>query len=172
MFVLIIGNEKYSDFQNNLTDAQDVPFAMHDALTFREYAIKTLGVEEDNLRIALNATAGEMNSAITWLTNKSKNAAASNLKPQIIFYYAGHGVPDKDTIPHLMPTDVTVNDLTLAVKLPDLYKKLSETNADRITVFLDACFSGGARNQNLYEGARAGIKLKPKEADVTNPHYS
>ncbi len=166
IYALIIGNEDYKKFQSNLSDAQNVPFAVHDALTFKEYALNTFGVTDDNLKIVLNATAGEMNSAITWLTEKVQNAVASNQNPQIIFYYAGHGVPDNDSVPYLMPVDVTVNDLSLAVKLPDLYLKLSNTKAQKITVFLDACFSGGARNQNLFEGARVGIRRTPKEGTI------
>jgi len=164
VYCLVVGNEKYSSKQNKLTVEQDVPFAMQDAKTFREYALKTIGVEDDNLKLVLNATAGEMNSAINWLVDKTKNAINSGNNASIIFYYAGHGMPDKDSIPYIIPTDVMASDLKLAINLPDLYKKLSNTGAKNITIFLDACFSGGARNQNLTEGARDGIKRTPKEA--------
>ncbi len=168
VFALVIGNENYSDRQQSLSQEQDVPYAMHDAKTFAQYAKNTMGVHDDNLRLTLNATAGEMQSSINWLINKTKNAVASGKKPEIILYYAGHGLPNKDSIPFIIPLDVSSGDLSLAVSLPDLYQELSDTKAEKITIFIDACFSGGARKQNLTQGARSGIKLKPKNEVTTN----
>ena len=42
-----------------------------------------------------------------------------------------------------------------------MYKTFSETNARWVTVFLDACFTGGARNVGLV--ASRGIKISPKQ---------
>jgi uncharacterized caspase-like protein len=45
--------------------------------------------------------------------------------------------------------------------LKELYSKLTQYPAARVTVILDACFSGGARNQGLV-AARA-VKVRPKD---------
>ncbi|MDZ7604763.1 MAG: hypothetical protein U5K79_04065 [Cyclobacteriaceae bacterium] len=50
------------------------------------------------------------------------------------------------------------------MKLEDVFTKLSENPCERVTVFLDACFSGGARNQGLV--AARGIRIKPKSPFV------
>ena len=50
-YALIIGNENYSRFQNNLQSDQDVPFAINDANTFKTFAIKIFGVKKENLFI-------------------------------------------------------------------------------------------------------------------------
>ena len=63
-----------------------------------------------------------------------------------------------------MPVDVSGNDLKYAIKLSDLYAKLSEHPTKKVTVFLDACFSGGARNDALV--AARGVKVRPKKEAI------
>ena len=43
-------------------------------------------------------------------------------------------------------------------------KDLNKFPSQKITVFIDACFSGGARNQGLI--AMKGVKIKPKEETI------
>ena len=52
------------------------------------------------------------------------------------------------------------SNLTYAIKLTDLYSKFSATKANRISIFLDACFTGGGRVAGLL--AARGVKIKPK----------
>ena len=79
-----------------------------------------------------------------------------------MFYYAGHGLPDESThTPYLIPVDVNGSNLFSAIKLSDLYKKFGETGGKRITIFLDACFSGGGRESGLLT-ARS-VKIKPSD---------
>jgi len=63
-----------------------------------------------------------------------------------------------------MPVDVDASNLYSAIKLKDLYAKLANSNAKRVTVFLDACFSGGARNMPLL--AARSAKVKPKNETI------
>ena len=49
--------------------------------------------------------------------------------------------------------------------MKDIYQKMGETGANKITVLLDACFSGGGRNQGLM--AARGVMIKPKKEAVT-----
>lgn len=158
-FALIIGNEDYSSYQTGLETEANVAFAVNDATAFREFAINILGIPKDNVIFITNARAIEMDNAIAKLNPIIK---ALNGKAEVFFYYAGHGFPDEKTKePYLVPVDVSGTNLRFAVKLKDLYASLSEHPSARITVFLDACFSGGAREQGLVS-ARA-VKVKPKE---------
>jgi len=158
-FAMIVGNEDYSSFQTDLHSEVDVDFAKLDANIFREYSIKTLGIPDDNIIYMENARAIEMQRALNKLSLIIKN---SNSKAKVYFYYAGHGFPDELTRePYIIPVDVNATDLQFAIKLKDVYAKLAEHPSEKITVFLDACFSGGARNQSLL--AARGIKVKPKE---------
>jgi len=93
--------------------------------------------------------------------NRTKIVKIEGEDAELIVYYAGHGYPDElNKIPYLIPVDVSASNLDRAIKLDDLYSSITSTNASKITVFLDACFTGGGRNMGLY--ASRGIKVVPK----------
>jgi uncharacterized caspase-like protein len=80
---------------------------------------------------------------------------------ELVFYYAGHGFPDEKTkIPYLIPVDVNSNNLSDAVSLKDLYTNFGNTGAAKVTVFLDACFSGGGREEGILSAR--GIRIVPE----------
>jgi hypothetical protein len=158
-YALIIGNEDYARYQRGLDTETNVEFARNDASIFKEYAIKTLGVDELNAHLLLDATTGEISQKIDLV---SKLASKSGAQAEIIFFYAGHGLPNEQTrTPYLIPVDVAGTNLNAAFKLDDIYKKFAESGAGRVTVFLDACFSGGGRDAGLI--AARSIKVKAKE---------
>lgn len=162
-FALIIGNEDYSSFQRDLNSEVNVEFAERDARIFKEYAVNVFGVPEDNIIFMINARSIEMDRAISKINLLSKNTQG---KAELIFYYAGHGFPDEITKePYIIPVDVSAKDLKYAFKLSEIYKELTEFPNQRVTVFLDACFSGGARNQGLLTAR--GVKVKPKDNMLT-----
>ena len=162
LFALVIGNEDYSSFQMDLNTDSNVEFAETDAKTFKKYLTNTLGVPDENITTLINATAGQMRQSIAKL---SAIAAAYEGEAQLIFYYAGHGLPREGTNePYLIPVDVGGANLDYALKLEDVFNKLTEHESERVTVFLDACFSGGARNQGLV--AARGVRIKPKSPFV------
>ncbi len=87
---------------------------------------------------------------------------------EIIFYYAGHGFPDQATkIPYLIPVDVSASNLTSAIKLADIYAQLGSSGAGRITVFLDACFSGGGRDMGPVNARSVRMAPSTEENMVT-----
>lgn len=162
-FALIIGNEDYTKYQAGLDDENNVPYARNDAQIFKEYVIKTLGFLDENVYLIENATAGEMNQKIELI---SKLVAKTGSEAELMFYFAGHGLPDEVTrIPYLIPVDVRGSNLQFAIKLYDVFKKFDETKAKRITVFLDACFSGGGRESGLL--ASRSIRMKPTEENLS-----
>ena len=91
-----------------------------------------------------------------------KIAEYSNGEAEIIFFYAGHGFPDEKTKEgYIIPVDITGVNVKEGILLTKLYQQLTKNPVNRVTVFLDACFSGGGRNAGLL--AARGIKIKPKE---------
>lgn len=161
-YALIIGNEDYTSYQTGLSSEQNVDYAENDAKIFKEYALNTLGVKEDNLYYLINATAGQMKRNITLVNEILKELGSEG---ELIFYYAGHGYPDELTkVPYLIPVDIAANDLNSGVNLMELYNTFSQTDANKITIFLDACFTGGSRNQGLL--ASRGVKISPKEESL------
>ena len=158
-YALIIGNEDYTTFQPGLSNEVNVDYAMNDAKIFKEYCVKTMGIPEKQVKLLINATSAQMNQGIAWLTNLIKVEEGN---AEVLFYYSGHGLPDEQTKEgYLIPVDVSGSNANQGVKLNDLYAKLSEFPSKKVSVFLDACFSGGARNQGLI--AMKGVKVRPKE---------
>jgi hypothetical protein len=152
---MIIGNEDYSQSVNSQVN---VPYAIRDAQVFKEYAENVMGIEENNIFYFSNSTAGVMRREIDRVAK-----LVNKLGPQaeLFFYYAGHGFPDEKTkIPYLIPVDVNSNNLTDAVSLKDLYSSFGNAGASKVTVFLDACFSGGGREQGILSAR--GIRIVPE----------
>jgi len=150
---LIIANEDYHY-------AAPVEFAKNDGDIFRQYCIQTLGIPEKNIKYLTNATLRNIRREIqlTCQIAETYNGAAN-----IIFYYAGHGVPDqRSEVAYLLPVDGEGNDLEASgYKLDELYREFGKTDAQKIVVILDACFSGAQRGGEMLASAR-GVKIKPK----------
>lgn len=157
-YALIIGNEEYTKFQRGLQTESNVSFARNDARVVKEYFERALGVPSSNIDMRLDATAGEMAQAIDRLKRIIKN---TNGQAEILVYYAGHGLPAENKEPYLIPVDVTGANVTTGIKLEDLYSALTEFPSKRVTVILDACFSGGARGESLI--AMRGVKITPNQ---------
>jgi len=150
-FVLIVANEHYSQ-------VAAVPFALNDGNVFREYCIKTLGISSKNIRYIPDATGNQIKAGVNWLSSVTE--AFDN--PQVIVYYAGHGIPDEvSKSAYLLPVDGNGSDISTGYKLDNLYATLGGMPASRITVFMDACFSGSKREQGMLAEAR-GVALKTK----------
>ena len=129
---------------------RDVPYALNDAYTFEKYAVKTLGLPEDNVHLITNGTLGQILGEIKWLTDVAK---VYNENATFIIYYAGHGMPDirtKDI--YLLPIDGNSTMVQTAIKLELLYNELNKFPLKQVTVFIDACFSGAARDGMLTNG--------------------
>ena len=136
---------------------------MKNRAPFKEYAINTLGVPEKNVVFLLDATTGLMNQAFSKMNLIIKNTQGN---AEVLVYYAGHGLPDEVTKEtYLIPLDISGKNAGDGIRLQNLYAKLTEFPSKRVTVFIDACFSGGARNQGLL--AARGIKIRPKD-DLLN----
>jgi len=161
-YALIIGNEDYTKYQTDLNSESNVDYARADAVTFSKYCVSTLGVPEENVVVLTDAISSQMKREIEKL---SKLALYSNGEAELIFYYAGHGFPDERTGEgYLMPVDISGTNVTSGIKLSSLYTTLAEYPSRRVTVFLDACFSGDGRNQGLL--ASRGVKVPPKQDEI------
>lgn len=86
----------------------------------------------------------------------------------MIFYYAGHGVPDEQTkSAYLLPTDADGKQMRLCYPLSELYTELNGMNARNTIVFLDACFSGATRSADemLLSARSVAIDVDPDEVE-------
>lgn len=162
-YALIIGNEDYSSFQIDLSKEVNVDFAKNDAKVFKEYCEKTLGIPTENITYYTNATYGTMRQGVDRINKLMKNSDGGL---EVIFYYAGHGLPDEETKEaYLIPVDISGSNVQSGIKLQDIYKSFSEYESAGVTMFIDACFSGGARNQQMVNAR--GVKVIPRSDYVT-----
>ncbi|MCD8290513.1 MAG: caspase family protein, partial [Prevotella sp.] len=157
-FAIIIANENYTNDAN-------VDYALQDGRTFRTYCQQVLGLPEENIRFKENATLNNMKTMVNWI---SKVAEAYKGKAQILFYYAGHGIPDENGNTSLLPVDGSAKDMSTGYSLKSLYSSLGSLSANSVCVFLDACFSGKQRNeQQLLSDAR-GVRKAKEETPLGN----
>lgn len=156
-FAVIISNEKYQM-------EKPVQYAENDGKIFTEYCKKTLGLPEKNVHFITNATLNNIKHEIKWLQDV---IAVYNGDAKVIFYYAGHGIPDEQNkSAYLLPIDGYGSDVTTGYALEDLYKALGNLPSKSVTVFLDACFSGAKRDGDMLASAR-GVAIKVKQNNPT-----
>lgn len=155
-FAVIIANENY-------TKLSPVAYALNDGKTFGQYCRQTLGLPETNIRYYGDATYGTMLAA---MSDIKKIATAYEGDIEVLFYYAGHGAPDEQQEAYLMPVDAYGVGGEACYSLARLYKELGGLGARRVTVFLDACFSGSTREGTMLASAR-GVAIKPRSASPT-----
>lgn len=154
-FAVIVGNENYQS-------VEPVPYALNDANVFAKYCNKTLGIPQKNIKVYRDASYGKMLSA---LKRVADIAEAYDGDVNIIFYYAGHGVPNEASkSAYLLPIDADGSQTEVCYSIDRLYEDLQDTDAKSIVVFLDACFSGANRGNGMISAAR-GVAIKPHEAE-------
>ena len=157
VFAIIIANENYLNVAR-------VDCALNDGRIFQRYCSQVLGIPDDNIHLIEDATFGQMTEQVNWL---SRVAKAYEGDAKIIVYYAGHGIPnEKDASAYLLPIDNSGNNLAAAYSLKKLYDELGALNAKSVTLFMDACFSGAGRDDQMLTAARsialASRSEKPK----------
>ena len=152
-FAVIIANEDY-------TQVQPVEFAANDGQTFAKYCTQTLGIPEKRVFTLINATYGEILDAMQKLKALGE---AYNGDMNVIFYYAGHGIPDESTKDaYLLPVDANGRSSAACYSLKKLIEELGSLGARTTTVFIDACFSGAKRDKGMLISAR-GVAIKPRD---------
>ena len=151
---LVIGNENYAN-------VPPVQFALNDASMFAEYCRKVLGVPEKQVLYLPDATYGSLVGAVADVKNIAETFNEGELN--IIFYYAGHGIPNEKTKDaYLMPIDADPQKTNICYPTGKLISDLASTGAHSIVVFLDACFSGAQRGGGALAENR-GVVIRPKE---------
>lgn len=157
-FAFIFANENYSVMP-------DVPFAINDGSSFAAYCYSTLGIPKQNINTYFDATYGNMRAAMEYLKQVDETFKG---EISVIVYYAGHGAPDEKTSDaYLVPTDAHTVNSKVCYPLEDLYAELGSLKAKSVKVFMDACFSGTDRsNDMLAQGGRL-VATVPKKANVS-----
>lgn len=151
-FAIIIANEDYMD-------EAKVDFAKNDGEVFKNYCHKTLGLPETNIHYLPNATLAKMFGELDWLRQVCEVYKG---EANVIFYYSGHGFPDeKSHAAYIIPVDGNKRLLRTCFSVSELYEMLGSMPSKRVTVLMDACFSGAKRSGDMLASAK-GVAIKVK----------
>lgn len=151
-FAIIVANEDYQS-------ETKVDYAKNDGETVKNYCYKTLGLPEKNVHFVANATLNNLIGELDWL---KQVCDAFGGDASVIFYYAGHGIPEEASgSAYLLPIDGNSRILRTCFSINELYETLGKMPAKQVTVLMDACFSGAKRDGNMLASAR-GVAIKAK----------
>jgi hypothetical protein len=149
---VVIGVESY----RRLPGAR---YARRDMTLIRRVFAATLGVPDDALHLVTRADDEATGSELRRLLGEqgwlARRATANS---DVLVYFAGHGAADPATrTPYLLPWDADAAYLAeTGIALSALLDRLATLPARSVTLYLDACFTGMARdNRPLVPGARA-----------------
>ena len=158
-FAIIIANENYNS-------VSDVPYASNDGEILGKYLTRTVGLPSDHVKTYKNAGYVDIANALQYIKGLS-DAFRKDLN--LIFYYAGHGLPDEKTKnPILLPVDcdAAMPQIIPPYELGSLLNFFGELNANSVVVMLDACFSGTERGDGMLMAGR-GVRIKSNQSEPT-----
>ena len=152
---LIIGVESYS----NLPPAQ---YAGSDATHFYDYATQALGVSANKIKLLTDTRAKRSDLLITmkgWMKTEVVND-----KTDVYIFFAGHGLASADgNKTYLLPADGHQDLLDeTSILRDDLIA--SAKGAKTITLFLDTCYSGGTRTNEVLLADARPIAIVPDKS--------
>ena len=155
---IIIGIENYSE-------APKANYANLDAQYFFDYARKAFGVKKQNINLLINenATVVKTDKALSlWLKSKVKKN-----RSDLIIFFAGHGLASTDGKElYLLPQDGNPDRLErTALSRTDLFREIIELNPRNVTMFLDTCYSGVSRDEQMLLASARPIRIVADEQD-------
>ena len=156
---LIIG---VSDYER--TDAPAI-YADKDAQYFHDYASLKLGIPDSNIKTLVNKTAEQADVILAvkdWVRRSSKPG-----ETDIYVFFAGHGLASQDGAQmYLLPFDGRPRLLDdTAISRDRLFNDIAAANPRSVVVFLDTCYSGSTRGQDMLIAARP-IAIRAKSHSV------
>jgi hypothetical protein len=155
---VIIGNRDY-------TKTKAVDYAINDARIMKEYLISAMGYNEGNILYVENASQADfMRIFGSGTDHKGQLFNMINDSSELFIYYSGHGAPNLSEASskktgYFVPVDCDPNYVGLAGYSSSIFHhNISKLDATKVTVILDACFSGA----ELIEGV-SSVGIKPKD---------
>ena len=162
---LIFGIENYSD-------SPKAQFANLDAKYFYDYARKAFGINKQNIKILVDqdATFIETNKVITkWLRSKIVEGESD-----LIIFFAGHGLASpngKELFLLSHDSDPDLLDIT-ALSRSKLFESIMSFNPSSVTMFLDTCYSGVSRDEEMLLASARPIRVVADEQEGTPNNFS
>ena len=140
-------------------------YADTDAQVFHDYALEKLGVPSNRIKTLINDAADERGvllAVMRWLTRAAKPGQSD-----VYVFFAGHGLASDDgENMYLLPYDGAPELLAKTAILRDeLFADIAAVNPRSVTVFLDTCYSGTTRGEDVLLASRP-IAIRAKEQAI------
>jgi len=128
-------------------------YAVADAEAMYKVLIETAGFKKANVLLLTDRTERRPTLRNMKYALGTFLARAAQKDDMVIVYFAGHGAPEVDPrglerdglAKYLIPSDADPDDLfSTALPMDDLQTIFGRIEAERVVVFLDACYSGAA----------------------------
>jgi hypothetical protein len=180
---VVIGNRHYT-----ARGVPEVAYADRDARMMKEYLVRTFGYKPENIIYEEDATLSKFNEIFG--TEKSRGKLHNYVKKdvsKVFIYYVGHGAPDLESSEaYFVPVDGNPQYIAAnGYRLQLFYDNLGKIPARRLTVVIDACFSGNSGSGLLfknisptmvkvkkdYQGPRNSLLLTSAAADQVSSWY-
>jgi len=159
---VVIGNRNYA-----ASGSPDVEFANRDAQVMKEYLIRTMGYDPAMILYAEDATLTKFNEFFG-SERDHRGRLFRYVKggvSKVFVYYVGHGAPDLESNEaYFVPVDTNPQDLkSNGYRLQTFYDNLAKVPAKKMTVVLDACFSGNSDKGMLFKNISPTLVKVKKE---------
>jgi WD40 repeat protein/uncharacterized caspase-like protein/uncharacterized protein YgiM (DUF1202 family) len=153
IWAVVIGISQYKTVRS-------LKYADKDALAFRDYLVKNVGVTPDHMTVLTNEQATLFNLKRSLGTELKRKAGP---KDTVIIYYAGHGAPEPDASSpdgdglekYLIPYDADPQDLyTTGLPMREVETIFHRLSAERVIFITDSCYSGATAGRTFSTVAR------------------
>jgi uncharacterized caspase-like protein len=128
-------------------------YSVPDADSIYEVLTKTAGFKKDNVLLLTDRSDRKPTLRnIKWALGTFLGRSAQK-DDTVMIFFAGHGAPEVDTrglerdglAKYLIPSDADIDDLySTALPMDELQTIFGRIEAERVVIFLDACYSGAA----------------------------
>ena len=155
---LILGIENYKKSPN-------ANFANLDAKYFYEYVKKGFGVKKENIKLLIDEDANLIDSISIlqkWLPAKIRPNQS-----ELIIFFAGHGLASNDGKElYLLSQDSDPDLLSrTALSRTELFNEIVKLKPKSVTVFLDTCYSGISRDEQMLLASARPIRIVADEQE-------
>ena len=149
-WLFVIGAEDYRY-------ADNVVYSARSAELFAAVANKVFGIQPNRSVVLIeDATGGAIEEELRAMLSKVRKGDS------IYFYYSGHGIPIRNSVtrentPYMLALDhdPALIETREFFSLNNIYNTLNQSEASKVFVMLDSCFSGRTDGKSVLEGVAA-----------------
>lgn len=141
---------------NAYRHVRQLKYSVNDATAFSEYAVKHLGIPQENVMLITDEQASKMHIQFVLGDELPKKAGREDT---VIIFFAGHGAPnpnmlapDPDKIEKfILPVEADEDALfSTAIPMDDIATIISRIQAQRVVFIADTCYSGASGGRTVF----------------------